>query len=804
MMERPLLIPLVALIAGICLSAFSGWSAPVALYPISLLLLLSGLLLCRPLPLYAGFALLALTSGNNRIEPYLSPNFSQQHIARISSDSKILVIGVVSSRPELKDNGSRLILDVGSVAINGASRPAAGKLMVYIRDGKVSCLTGDRVEIPVRLKKPRNLGLPGEFDYTRYLSLKGIHMTGFAPNSNELRILDVAVATPFQRRIDAMASRLSHFLDRSAGEREAGILKAVLLGERGSVPADIDELYARGGVNHILSISGFHVGIIALTLYALCVSLLRLFELPLLLNLRRFLPIIIVPILFVYLLLTGAAPATIRSFLMITACFLGVFIERETDSINILALAALVILVFWPQALFDLSFQLSFLALWGILVLSPILMTPFHRMNGRHGYRLVQFCMVSLAAILSTLLPVAYHFHRASVTGVVSNFVVVPLIGYGAVIAGFVALLISTLLPATAGLLVHVAGLLVKWSNCFLLWLDRIPQPPHFTPTLLDVFLVTGFLLLLTFVKNNRNRSITALLLLLLLTAEHFPRGGPELDKVTLDFLSLGQCESTLVRLQDGRTILVDGGGSPFDGGTDVGERLLAPTLWSLGVDRIDYMVLSHLHPDHLKGLIFIAENFPVGEFWESGYPSEIPTYLNLKQILAGRGVPVRMVNSAASPFSIGRCLVEPLAPWPPTGQAKDIIPGEGDLNDESVVFRLSSGRFSVLFTGDSGFPTEAYLLKSPERLKSTVLKVAHHGSRRSTSLPFIKAVSPRIALISAGYRNSFHLPASETVADLSGSGAFIYRTDIDGTIELSANTVTGAVAVSRIIPSLR
>lgn len=804
MMERLLLIPLMALIGGICSSALWGWSAPSALYHASLLLFLSGLLTRRPLLFSLGLAILVLAYGNHRIAPYVFPLFPEHHIARIAPDSQLLVTGTVCSRPELRDDGSRLILDVESTETAGVSRPVIGRLMVYLRGGKVSCLTGDRVTIPLRLKEPRTLGLPGEFGYSRYLALKGIHMTGFSPRATDLRILDNSAAWPLQRRIDTVASTLSRFVDNSVTSVEAGILKALLIGERGSVPRTVEDLYARGGVNHILSISGFHIGIIALVLYGAMFLLLRLFELPLLFNLRRFLPFLIAPILFCYLLLTGAAPATIRSFLMIVACFFGLFIERETDSLNLLALAALCILLIWPQALFDLSFQLSFLALWGILVLTPIFMKPFQGMNSRIGYRLIQFCMVSLAAILSTLLPVAYQFHRASLTGLISNLVVVPLLGYGAVVTGFTALLASFIAPVPAEFLIQVAGLLVRWSNRFLSWLDRIPQLPHFTPSLVDVFLVTGFLAILTVFRRNRNRLVAALFVLFILAAEHADESDPGKEMVRVDFLSLGQCESTLVRFPGGGTMLVDGGGPLFDGGMDVGERLLAPALWSLGVDRIDYLVLSHPHPDHLKGLLFVAENFSVGEFWESGYPCDLPSYLELKQILHNRRIPVRMVNSGITPFRIGGGSIEPLWPVPPTDSARSVSSGETDLNDESMVFRLVSGRFSMLFTGDSGFPVEAYLLGNPDRLSSTVLKVAHHGSRRSTSVPFLKAVSPRIALIAAGYRNRFHLPARETLVDISGSGAAIYRTDRDGTIEIVANPATGATAVSRILPSLR
>lgn len=804
-MERPLLIPLVALIAGICSSAFWGWSAPAPLYPLAILLFVAGLFTGRPVTLILGLSLFLISYGNQRIVPFVSPVFPRHHVIHhLADDARLLVTGVVCSRPEFRDEGSCLLLDAESIVKGGDFVPVSGRVMVYLRGGRVSCRTGDRVEVLMRLREPRNFGLPGEFDYRRFLALKGVNVTGSASRPTDLRILEQAVAHPFQRRVDGVAATLSDFLGRSVGNPEAGILKALLIGERGAVARELDDLYARSGVNHILSVSGFHLGIIALVLYWLIHSLLRLFELPLLFNLRRFLPFLLIPALFGYLLLTGAAPATVRSFLMMTACCAGLFIERETDPMNLLALAALCILLVWPQALFDLSFQLSFLALWGILVLTPLFMKPFDAMKRGIVYRLIQFCMVSLAAIIATLLPVAHQFHRASFAGVASNLVVVPLIGYGAVVAGFTGLLLSPFAEAPAALLAGFAGLLVDWSNRFLFILDSLPQLPRFTPSLAQVLLFTGFLAVLTVFRRSGSRLLASVVILALLVGIHAADRDPVTETLRISFLSLGQCEGTLVRFPGNKTMLVDGGGALFDGGMEVGERLLAPALWSLGIDRIDCMVLSHPHPDHLKGLLFVAENFSIGEFWESGYPCDLPAYLELKRILSRRKVPVRQVNAGIAAFSLAGGVIEPMGPVPPVVSTQYVSLGEADLNDESIVFRLVFGRFSMLFTGDSGFPVEASLLDKPGRLRSTVLKVAHHGSRRSTSIPFLHAVSPRIALISAGYRNSFRLPSRETLTDIEGSGSVIYRTDLDGTVEIAVNPLTGATTVSRILPSLR
>jgi len=202
-----------------------------------------------------------------------------------------------------------------------------------------------------------------------------------------------------------------------------------------------------------------------------------------------------------------------------------------------------------------------------------------------------------------------------------------------------------------------------------------------------------------------------------------------------------------------------------------------------MGVNGIDYVVLSHAHPDHLKGLRFIVENFRVGEFWENGVPSVSQDYKDIKRVLAEKHVLVRLINASTQPIRIGHGEIEPLSP--DNGDAPNVTDANEDENESSMVFRLKYGDFSVLFTGDIGFETERKLLRHPELLTCTVLKTPHHGSRNSSSDAFVRAVSPEVALISAGYGNSFGLPSGRTLALLQSRGIKVYRTDMDGTIEV-------------------
>jgi competence protein ComEC len=261
--------------------------------------------------------------------------------------------------------------------------------------------------------------------------------------------------------------------------------------------------------------------------------------------------------------------------------------------------------------------------------------------------------------------------------------------------------------------------------------------------------------------------------------AGHIPWGGAGQRGLEVTFFSLGQAEATLIRFPAGETLLVDGGGSLREGGADTGERLLAPALWALGVIRLDVVALTHPHPDHLRGLRFIVENFSVGQFRETGLHQDSSDYEALRAALTARGVPIARINAETAPFDLGGGRIEPLAP------SHSALTEPGETNDDSLVFRLAWRDLKLLFTGDIGVASEEQLLAIPERLKADILKVPHHGSHYSSSEAFLDAVRPRAALIAAGYGNTFRLPAPQTLERLERRRVAVYRTDLEGTIFL-------------------
>jgi competence protein ComEC len=784
LMEWPFLPTLFFMIAGLLTALFTYRFVPsYIIFPLFILTLCTGFIKRRT-PFFLSISMLLFCAANLSLKPFLLPDLPQNHIAIQCSEEPVVIEGVIDSRPESAENGWRITLQAEKLIRNDEMLAVMGRVSLSIKEGGFDFLTGDRVRFASRIRKPMNYGLPGEFDVEKYMAFRNIFATAFVKNSDEIIYIGDSGKFHMQRRIDLIARHLGEFIRINVPNSEGAILRALLLGDMGAVPKVLKDAYTMSGVNHILSISGFHVGIIAVFIFQIIVLAAKGSEFLLLnLNMRRLSLVLTLPVLIFYLFLSGAAPATARSVIMIAVYILAMVFEREVDPIDSLMLAAVIILVSSPPALFDLSFQLSFVAIWGILVLTPMMFAPFGRVHGNIVRRLLLFFFASVAATAATITPVAYFFHRTTATGLICNFFIVPLLGYGAVVIGFSALPFVFLSPYIAKLLLLAAAYLVNISNHIIMFLAKLPMLPLFNPTPIELGISYIFLAVVTFIKSDKIRLNCCLALALTFAGLFLLQVSPDKGKLALTFFSVGQGESILVQFTDGKRMLIDGGGSPNETTWDIGEKLLAPALWKMGIDSLDYIVLTHPHPDHIRGLNYVAENFSVGEFWEGRSYPETKEYLELMEVIKRRKIQVRKINSASPPIEVGGVRVEPLAPL-----ADRFHTGGADYcgtNDESMVFRIKSGKFSVLFTGDIGNEIEGRLLGNPEQLRCTLLKLPHHGSRHSSSMAFLKAASPKIAVVSAGYGNIFHLPSTETLDRLKSLGIRLYRTDIDGTIHV-------------------
>lgn len=795
--EHPLLLPASGLIAG-CLMAVH-WQIQVPFWSLcGLALAVSVAVRVRSNAFFlvvfwlfcAAWALFALQpSGTGRSSASL--------LGTPPLEGTLVVEGTVVRRPVALPQGQRFELQLERIVRSRHEMAVHGRLLVTVAKGEGDWLSGDRVRLRGSLQKPRRLGLPGEFDYPRYLALRGIDATFWVADVGQAVLMRSAGTASWQRLFDSAARRCDlHIRQAVTDPASAAVVMALVTGSQAAIAPELKAAYARAGVSHILSISGFHVAVIATTLALLLQwTLLRWQWLAVRVNVRRATLVATLPVMAGYLLFTGAAPATARSVIMLAAVVIALWTERESEVLDALLLAALLLLVHDPAVLFDSSFQLSFLSLWGIVVLTPLFLYPFKDRLRGWGRQLALFFAASVAAILATAVPTLITFHQASFSGLLANVVVVPLLGYGTVVAGAAGAVSALVMPPLANVMFLLAGWMVTLSNRFVVWIADLPVVRSYGVGWSDLLAVLTVMSVLSFVSSVRWRGmLIGSTCCVVIVLHSWPDNAPE-GQLRLTFLSVGQAEATLLQFPDRSTMLIDGGGYLRETGLDFGERYLVPALSALGVKRIDRLVLTHPHPDHLGGLPAVAEQFPIGEFWRGAWTPEAGGEAErLQSAMVRRNVPIRQLKPGIWRLSFGGCQLMVMTPvrYP----ASSVVPTY-DGNEDSLVVRVSYDQFSALFMADAGLETEQHMLEQ-QLLPATLLKVGHHGSRSATGEAFIRAVRPRLALISVGAGNRFGLPAPETLARLHRSGAQIYRTDRDGTVQVDSDGKNYGVTTDR------
>jgi competence protein ComEC len=404
---------------------------------------------------------------------------------------------------------------------------------------------------------------------------------------------------------------------------------------------------------------------------------------------------------------------------------------------------------------------------------------------------LYEIAAISAVIQLGLALPMIVYFHRVGLSGLSANAFVVPVMGV-AVPAGFVAVLTGWHFVASfAGWLLGVSQAIVAWHAALEPeW--RIPTPPVWLGIAFSAALVAAAV-----ARGRRWRAASAALvaaLLALLLLAPFPAATHpgELEMTAID---VGQGDSLLVIFPDGKRMIVDGGGIPAFGANarsqlDIGEDVVAPYLWDRGIGRIDVMVLSHAHDDHIGGLAALVSDFHPKELWTGATP-ECAAWTHLRDA-AGRHKMKIVAMQEPRHFTFGGAQIDVLAPL------DDYVPAGDAKNNDSLVLRVTYGCRSFLLTGDVERPIERGMLERNEIPLTDVLKVPHHGSHTSSSEEFLTATEPLFAVISAGYENSYGHPHRDVLERLADHHAAVFRTDLDGLVMIRTDGKKLAVETGR------
>lgn len=717
--------------------------------------------------------------------------------------------------------GASLVIDVERVIDRGRAVPVRGGVRVSVGGRFVEARidawrVGRRVRLPVALRWPPRYANFGTPDQSHRLQTRGISLLGSAKSA-----LLVEVIRPAPRRAEwasAVRAGVRRWVAQSVGvhsTRSAGIVTAVLIGDRAGLDPETTRRLQEAGTYHVIAISGGNIAILA----GLLLAAFRLAGAG-----GRSAALCAAAGLVVYAQVVGPEPSVARATFTAVMFLLARTADLSTRPLNTLALAGGCLVVASPAQLADPGFQLTFGATLGILTGLPRLsesaaVSTAVDACGPRGRGAARAAILLLGATICAevaLLPIgATWFSRLSVAGLLLNFIAIPLMTVTQ-LAGMAAAAISPAWPALAaavGYLAHLAAFGIVESARLV---DALPMlvvsvpPPH--PALVAAYYAAWGLCLYGRSVRARRAAFCAAALSLAAMLAAPPvvrpaswgetaacaglgsRGDTRGARLRALFLDVGQADATLVILPSGKSLLVDaagtvtGGSAP--GGSGIGRRVVVPALRAAGVRQLDYLLVTHADPDHVGGAADVVQALRPREIWE-GVPVSASRRRADLRALARTTSSAWLTRHAGERIPAGEAEIRVVHPPPPDWERPRV------RNDDSVVVDIRFGEVSIVLPGDIGADVEAELAADWPPAAIRVLKAPHHGSRTSSSAAFLAALDPDLAVVSAGRDSRFGHPHPEVVERYAAQGARLLRTGEVGAVSVCTDGRRAVVATA-------
>ena len=702
--------------------------------------------------------------------------------------------------------------------INGKKLEKSIQLMLNIKKNKIkkdAPKFGNIVEITGTYEEPNTARNYKGFDYRQYLKSRNIYGTIDCEKYEIIATNKINVASNI---VNYVQNNIKENMFNILDEEQSALCVGILIGDREKISDITEDNFKKSNLTHMLAVSGSHITYIIVALTTILSKTNRKFSL-----------IITIFFLLFFTVLTGFTASVLRASIMGIITLLASILHRKSDTINNLGISSIIILIYNPYLLVDAGFLLSYAGTIGIILfykkisngisiivnkINPNLLNKEQNNNSKIFFvksiieKIILYVISSLSVTLSAnivIIPImAYMFSTISFTFWISNILAGPVMEV-VTIFGFIVYFISIIFPILAQFLGIALNLLLTVLLKIAEISSKIPGASIYIKTPSIYMCVIYYLIIYILFnmqaikqiirkkaifrlyaikakKQRKNILVIAILFTILVNSIIYVT-----DKnIKIYFVDVGQGDCTLIQTSGRKNVLIDGGGSEF-GSFDVGKSTLLPYLLDRGITKIDYMMISHFDSDHIGGLFYIMENLRVDNIIISkqGESSEnLKKFIEILQsnirgsknktniILVKKGDNIKIDNS--SYFEI-------LFP-------EEELINDNILNNNSIVAKFVSNNFKMLFTGDIEEIAEnrlCELYKSTNKLQADIIKVAHHGSKTSSTLNFLELVKPKIALIGVGENNNFGHPNDAVLKRIKDLGAHIYRTDQMGEISI-------------------
>ena len=706
-------------------------------------------------------------------------------------DKQEKYVGIILDIKEEKDYKTVYVIEIqDSQALFNKK-----KFLINIKKTKEILEYGDKIEFNGDYIKPDGKRNYKGYDYSLYLKTQKLYGTF---NITSYKIISKNNGNIIKKWLLNFKEYIKETLRKYLESNEAELCIGLTIGDRSGISKQVENDFKDANLTHMLAVSGSHFTYIILAVGHVNNWLKR----------KRLGQIIIIIVIILFMNLTGNTASVVRSGIMAIIMILSSLFYRKSDIWTSMGIAILFQLINNPYIIFDVGLQLSYGGVIGIVafnkVISNFLKKIFKVKNNESKVRnnnkkvrilnkdkIIKYIISAISVTISanlTIIPIMiFNFNTLSFSFILSNLLAGPILGV-IVIFAFILIFLSVIFKSILIPLFILLNLLVKIlikiaSFCASLPFSRVYIPTPNLFFMICFYIILGIIKYIHDKKINTKKYLALLFIFIIILNFVFPILASNRKNLEINFIDVGQGDSTLIRVNN-KNVLIDGGGSNYSSDFDVGEMTLLPYLLDRGIISLDYILVSHFDSDHYQGLIYVIENIKVKNIIISLLGQESNDLNEFLNIVKKKKINIICVKKGDI-ISLGDAKIEILYP-----DSKVI--NENIKNNNAIVCKFIWRDFSMLFTGDIEEIAEKKLLKlyetNSEELKCTVLKIAHHGSKTSSTKDFLEAASPKIALIGVGKNNNFGHPNDGVIQRLNDINCKIYRTDKDGEITIKNN----------------